>query len=86
MTNANMEKKIVELKELEVFLKEIEKEIDTIKDQLKAEMTRRKTDEISVGIFTMRYKPITSKRFDSKAFKASHEDLYSAYVREGAIL
>ena len=74
--------KVQELKELEAMQSEIAAEMDAIKDALKAEMTRRKTEELSVGVFKVRYKPVTSKRFDSKAFKASHGALYDEYVKE----
>lgn len=74
--------KVTELKELEAMQAEITAEMDAIKDQLKAEMARRRTDEMSVGVFKVRYKVVTSKRFDSKAFKASHGDLYGQYLKE----
>lgn len=66
--------KVTELKELEAMQAEITAEMDAIKDQLKAEMAKRKAEEMSVGVFKVRYKTVTSKRFDSKAFKASHGD------------
>lgn len=74
--------KVQELKELETLQKEIEIEMETIKDQLKTEMSRRNTEELNAGVFKVRYKSVTSKRFDSKAFKTSHEDLYNAFVKE----
>lgn len=74
--------KVQELKELEALQKEISAEMEAIKDQLKAEMTRRNTDELNVGFFKVRYKSVISKRFDSKAFRASHGDLYDAFVKE----
>lgn len=74
--------KVQELKELEALQKEIETEMESIKDQLKAEMTRRNTEELSVGVFKVWYKSVTAKRFDSKAFRVSHGDLYDAFVKE----
>ena len=73
--------KVQELKELEALYKEIETEMETIKDQLKAELTRRNTEELNVGVFKVRYKAVTSNRFDSAAFKTDHPDTYEEYRR-----
>lgn len=77
-----LESKVKELKELEGMQAEIAAEMDAIKDDLKAEMERQKTEEMSVGIFKVRYKAVTSKRFDSRAFKAECADLYGQYLKE----
>lgn len=45
-------------------------------------MTSREITDLSVGIHSLRYKPVTSRRFDSKAFKADYGDIYELYSRE----
>ena len=82
MGTIELNKKVTELKELEQYAKEIEAEIEAIKDQIKAEMTARNTEEMTSGVFTIRWKEVTQKRFDGKAFKADHEDLYEEYRKE----
>ena len=82
MTNKNLEKKITELKELKAMEKELTTEINALEDELKSEMTNREITDLSVGIHSLKYKPVTSKRFDSKAFKADHGDIYELYSRE----
>lgn len=82
MGTMELNAKVQELKELEAMQAEINAEIDNIKDALKAELVRRETDEISVGIFKIRYKTVISKRFDSKAFKELHGDLYNTFTKE----
>ncbi len=77
-----LKSKVTELKELEAMQAEITAEMESIKDELKAEMERQKTEEMSVGVYKVRYKTVTSKRFDSRAFKASHGDLYGQYLKE----
>ena len=79
MGTIELNRKVTELKELEQYAKEIEAEIESIKDQIKAEMTARDTDEMTSGVFTIRWKEVTSSRFDGKKFKAEHEELYKAY-------
>lgn len=73
--------KIRELKELQAMAEELETEITAIQDEIKAEMTSRDTDEMTVDIFKIRWKKVTSNRFDSTAFKKTHADLYSQYTK-----
>ena len=82
ITIQNLEKQIQELKELQRMAEELNVEITTIQDTIKAEMTARNTEELTAGAFKVRWKPVTSKRFDSKAFKATHGDLYAQYAKE----
>lgn len=81
MGTIEMNNKVMELKELEQFAAEIAEEIEAIKDELKAEMTRRGKDELTVGVFKVRWKEYESKRFDSKGFQKDHGDLYEAYKK-----
>lgn len=81
MTSANMEEKITELKELKAMVKAFESEIAEIEHELKNEMTALQKDEYTIGIHTIRYKEVTSNRFDSKAFKADFEDIYKEYCK-----
>lgn len=82
MTNKNLEKKAMKLKELKAEQKGIEEKIKALESELKEELTNRNTTDLSVGTFTIRYKPVASKRFDSKAFKADHGDIYELYSKE----
>ena len=82
MTDNNLDKKITELKELKAMKTELDEEIAKLEDILKAEMESRKTDVLRVGIHRLTYKSITSRRFDSKAFKAVDEVLYNKYTKE----
>lgn len=77
MTDKNLDKKIMELKELKVMKSELDEEITKLEDELKEEMTQRKTDVLSVVIHKLTY----TKRFDSKALKASDEGLYNRFVK-----
>lgn len=82
MGTIELNKKIMEIKELEQYAKEVQAEIEALKDEVKAEMTTRGTDEMTVGVFTVRWKDVTQKRFDGKTFQKDHEDLYKAYQKE----
>lgn len=73
--------KVRELKELKLMAEELDGEITAIEDELKAEMITQGKDEMTVDVFKLRYKIVVSSRFDSKAFKATHEELYKQYSK-----
>lgn len=81
MTKAEMISKVRELKELQQMADELTAEIESLKDELKAEMTAEGKDEMTVDVFVLRYKSVSTSRFDSKLFKAQHSDLYAAYTK-----
>jgi len=56
--------------------------MESAKDELKAEMTARGVEEMTVSCFKLRYKEVKSSRFDSTAFKKTHADLYAQYSKE----
>ena len=82
MTNTEMLAKVRELKELKAMADELAAEITAIEDAIKAEMTAQGVDEMQVDVFKVRYKTVISSRFDSKAFKADHADLYTQYTKQ----
>ena len=82
MKTTEMLTKIRELKELETLIAEAQAEADAIKDELKAELTTLGTDELTVDIYKIRYKIVTSNRFDTTSFKATHKELYEQYIKE----
>lgn len=81
MSTHETTKKVRELKELKAMAEELQAEITAIEDTLKAEMQARQVDEMLVDVFKIRYKTVKSNRFDSKAFKLTHEELYNQYTR-----
>ena len=81
MSSVELTSKVRELKELKIMAEELAAEITAIEDAIKAEMTARATDEIIAGEYKIRWKVVTSNRFDTAAFKKTHADLYGQYVR-----
>lgn len=73
--------KVRELKELKAMAEELAAEIETIEDAIKAEMTARNTEEMSVDVFKIRWTTVKSNRFDTTAFKKTHKDLYEQYTK-----
>lgn len=82
MSTMDLLAKVRSLKELETLIAEAQAELDGIKDELKAEMTNRNTEELDVDVFKIRYKTVKSNRFDTTAFKSTHKDLYEQYTKQ----
>lgn len=82
MSKNEMTSKVRELKELKALLDELNAEITAIEDEIKAEMTALNVEEMTVDVYKVRYKTVTSNRFDSTAFKATHADLYNQYTKQ----
>ena len=73
--------KVKELRELQQLIEEATAEAEAIKDELKAHMIGAGAEEMTVGMFTLRYKTVASSRFDTAAFKAKYGDLYAQYTK-----
>jgi len=82
MSVNEMTGKVRELKELRAMADELAAEITTIEDTIKAEMTARDTEEMTVDVFKVRWTTVKSNRFDTTAFKTTHADLYGQYCKE----
>lgn len=82
MTNKEITAKVQELKELKVLAEELKNQITALEDEVKAEMTAQNTDTLLAGAFKVTWKTYTSSRFDSSAFKKTHEELYKQYTKE----
>lgn len=82
MSTKDLTAKVRSLKELEALIAEAQAEAESIKDELKAEMINRNTEEMSVDVFKIRYKTVKSNRFDTTAFKSTHKELYDQYIKQ----
>lgn len=81
MTKKELETKVNELRSLEQMEKELQIEIEAIKDEIKVEMTAQDTDKITTDLFNVSWKPFIMNRFDAKAFRQTHAELYNQYCR-----
>lgn len=81
MSTHELTSKVRELKELKAMAEELAAEITSIEDEIKAEMTARNTEEMTVDVFKVRWTKVTSNRFDTTAFKKTHGDLYEQYTK-----
>lgn len=81
MTDRQIENRIRKLQELEAQAAEIEKQAEAIRAELKSDLEEKQTEEITTAHgWIIRWKSFITNRFDSKAFKKDHADLYSEYT------
>ena len=82
MSTETMIKTIESLKEWEALAAEAAEMVDSLKDQIKAEMTARNVEELEAGQYIARFTTVLSNRFDSTAFKKVMPDVYKAYTKQ----
>ena len=70
------------LNEWEEIMEQAKAEIEAIKDELKAEMLARDTEELEAGQYIIRWTNVTTNRFDSANFKKNLPDLYKPYLKQ----
>ena len=82
MSTKEMESKIAKLQEWEALAEEAKAEIENLKDEIKAEMLARDTEEMEAGRFICRWTSVLSNRFDTTAFKKEHTEMYKQYTKQ----
>ena len=81
MSNHDIETTTRELQELKRMKEELESEITSLEDQIKAEMTVRNTNDLTAGAYRIKWTTYQSCRFDSTRFKKDHAELAAAYTK-----
>lgn len=66
---------------LQEMIAELTAEAESIKDDLKAVMIERATEELDGTGWRATWHNTTTNRFDSSAFKAQHKDLYQSFCK-----
>lgn len=82
MSTNELTLKIRELKELKAMADELSAEITAIEDSIKAEMTERNTDEMTVDVYKVRWTKVSSNRFDTTAFKKAMPELHAQFTKQ----
>jgi len=78
MSTKEIESKVTELKELKAMQEELQAEIASLEDQIKAQMGNR--EEITAGEYKITYKRVKSSRLDSAALKKELPDVAQRYT------
>ena len=84
MSKNEMVAKIEALNEWEAIIADAQAEAEAIRDEIKAEMLERDTEELVAGAYIVRWTSVLSNRFDTTGFKKVYGDLYKAFTKQTA--
>lgn len=84
MTRQEMNQKIDQLRKMEAQVAILKGSIDTIKDELKAELDARNENSIDTGIHRVFYNCYERSNIDSKKLKEA--GLYDLYSTKSAVI
>lgn len=82
MSTIDLEHKIAKMQEWEALAEEAKAEAEALRDEIKAELTNRNTEEVTTGKYIIRWTSVLSQRFDSTAFKRAMPDVYKAFTKQ----
>lgn len=81
MSIQELNSKVNTYREILSQIAELEAQAEAIKDAIKAKMVEESTETLSGNGWKASWKNVVSARFDSKAFKADHADLFTQYSK-----
>ena len=82
MSTIEITSKIESLRSLEELIEEAKAEAEAIRDEIKAEMLSRDTEELTAGKYIVRWTSVLSNRFDTTAFKKVMPEVFKAYTKQ----
>lgn len=82
MSTVEITSKIDALKDLENLIEEAKAEAEALRDEIKAEMLSRNTEEMEVGQYIVRWTSVLTQRFDTTAFKKVMPEVYREYTKQ----
>ena len=81
MSKKKLQEKVQELVSLREMAAELADEIETLTDEIKADMDRQGVDTLEAGKHTIRWAVVKSSRFDSRAFRETYPSIYDQYTK-----
>ena len=82
MSTVEITSKIDALKDLESLIEEAKAEAEALRDEIKAEMLSRNTEEMEAGQYIVRWTSVLTQRFDTTAFKKVMPEVYKEYTKQ----
>ena len=79
MSTNELKAKAAELKELKAMREELEAEITSIEEEIKAAMGDQ--EQINAGPFKITWRPVTSSRLDSAALKKALPEIAARFTK-----
>jgi predicted phage-related endonuclease len=85
MSSEMIIKRVEQIKAIESFIKELEAEAETYKDEIKALMNTEAVETLQAGDYIIRWTSTLTSRFNTKKFKEDMgEAVYNAYLKQVA--
>ena len=81
MSINEIQTKINEIRELNRMMDELQTELETIKDSIKAHMTEQGVDELLGTDYKVTWKEVTTTRIDGKALAKDFPEMASKYTK-----
>ena len=81
MSKNELDKTALELLAVRAMIEELQAEAEALTDKLKGAMIDQGAEVLTGNGWKASWKNVSCSRFDSKAFKAAHGDLYTAYSK-----
>lgn len=72
-------RKLTELAELHKMAEDLNAEIETIQDSIKAHMTEAETDSLTAGTYKVTWKEVTSTRIDTTDLRKDLPEVWQEY-------
>ena len=81
MSALELHSSVKELRELKRMAEELAAEITAVEDEIKAYMLSLGIDSVTGDDFKVTWKPVSSTRFVSKAFKGCNPELHKLFTK-----
>ncbi len=85
MDMLEMDKSVKELRELRRMAKELEKEIESVEDVIKAELTAQGLDALEGPDWKITWKSVTSNRLDASALRKELPEIAARFTKQSTI-
>lgn len=83
-TEKQLSNRARKFKELEAQIKALQEMQEALKAEMKADLEAKGIETAKAGDLVIHFQPTSNNRFDTKAFKADHKDLYDMYFKVGS--
>ena len=85
MSNEMIIKKVEQIKAIENYIKELEAEAESYKNEIKSVMSNADIETLEAGDYIIRWTSTLTSRFNTKKFKEDiGEAVYNAYLKQVA--
>ncbi len=81
MNKEELRKKLYQIQELKRMSEELNAELESLTDEVKAVMTEQDTEEMTVDIFKVRWTKVKTNRIDTTALKKEMPEIAQRFTK-----